>query len=102
MLTSNPAISEVNLASWKGQKSRQHIVFKVYPFNTDGASEVMLYGMSKYVYEDETTGEMSWAARLCFERSSGGSILINLYHIFPVSLSTWRPSDGIALVNDIK
>lgn len=84
-LMSDKAIHDVNVGSWKGQKSRQHIVFKVYPFQSGKTNEVMLYGMSKYVYDDETTGEMSWAARLCFQRSENGSILINFYHIFPVS-----------------
>ena len=85
------AISEVNFASLNGQRSRQHIVFKVYPFNNDRTSEVMLYGMSKYVYEQGATGEMSRAARLCFDRSSDESKLVNLYHIFPVRSSNDNP-----------
>lgn len=73
------------MGSWKGQASRQHVVSKVFPFSSTEPTEVMLYGLSKYVYEDQTTGEMGWAARLCFERAQGGSILISYYHIYPVS-----------------
>lgn len=58
---------------------------KVFPFSAGEANDVMLYGLSKYVYDDQTTGEMGWAARLCFERSEDGSIFISFYHIFPVS-----------------
>ncbi|KAF9871276.1 aminotransferase [Colletotrichum karsti] len=76
-------ISEVNQNSWKGQSSRKHTVFKVFPFSPGNADEVMLYGQSNYVYDDGTTGEMGWAARLHFQRFDDGKILIDMYHIFP-------------------
>ncbi|KAK1856467.1 fungal specific transcription factor [Colletotrichum chrysophilum] len=76
-------IAEVNLGSWKGQASRKHTVFKVFPFSPGNANEVMLHGQSNYVYDDGTTGEMGWAARLHFQRFDDGRILIDTYHIFP-------------------
>ncbi|EQB48555.1 aminotransferase [Colletotrichum gloeosporioides Cg-14] len=77
-------IAEVNLGSWKGQASRKHTVFKVFPFSPGNANEVMLHGQSNYVYDDGTTGEMGWAARLHFQRFDDGRILIDTYHIFPL------------------
>lgn len=46
----------------------------------------MLYGQSDYVFEDGATGGMGWAARLHFARFPDGNILIDEYHIFPVSI----------------
>ncbi|VUC38189.1 unnamed protein product [Clonostachys rosea] len=69
--------------SWKGQASRQHVVAKVFPFSCQAPDEVMLHGVSKYIYDDSTTGEMAWAARLHFKRFNDGKILIDFYHIFP-------------------
>lgn len=85
-------ISEVNLGSWKGQASRKHNVVKVFPFSPSNAHEVMLHGQSNYVYDDGTTGEMGWAARLQFQRFDDGRILIDTYHIFPVGIPNYLSS----------
>lgn len=76
-------ISNVNLENWKGQAERLHIVYKVFPFGAGKTDEVMLYGKSEYDYEDGSTGEMLWSARLHFKRSDSG-IAIDLYHIYAV------------------
>ncbi|UPL02795.1 hypothetical protein LCI18_013729 [Fusarium solani-melongenae] len=82
------AISEVNKNSWNGQASRKHTVFKAFSSNPGEPDEVMLHGHSDYVYEDGPTGGMGWAARLHFTRFPDGDILIDEYHIFPVSIRT--------------
>lgn len=80
-------IASVNENSWNGQASRQHIVFKVFPFSPGKPDEIMLYGMSKYVFENGSRGEMPWAARLQLQRFPDGTILIKFYNIYPVSRS---------------
>lgn len=82
-------ILNVNLESWKGQAERLHIVYKVFPFSTGKTDEVMLYGKSEYDYEDGTTGEMPWSARLHFKRSDS-SIAIDFYQVYSVSFPTFH------------
>lgn len=77
-------ILNVNLESWKGQAERLHIVYKVFPFSAGKTDEVMLYGKSEYDYENGTTGEMPWSARLQFKRSDSG-IAIAFYQVYSVS-----------------
>ncbi|KAJ0124407.1 hypothetical protein J7T55_005745 [Diaporthe amygdali] len=74
-------ILNVNLESWKGQAERLHIVYKVFPFSAGKPDEIMLYGKSEYDYEDGTTGEMPWSARLHFKRSDSG-IAIDFYQVY--------------------
>lgn len=76
-------ILNVNLESWKGQAERLHIVYKIFPFSAGKTDEVMLYGKSEYDYEDGTTGEMPWSARLHFKRSDS-SIAIDFYQVYSV------------------
>ncbi|KAK6197275.1 hypothetical protein LQW54_010737 [Pestalotiopsis sp. IQ-011] len=78
-------ISNVNLESWKGQAQRLHVVYKIFPFSAGATDEVMLYGKSEYDYEDGSTGEMPWSARLHFQRSGGG-IAIDFYQVYSVSI----------------
>lgn len=78
-------ILNVNLESWKGQAERLHIVYKVFPFSAGKTDEVMLYGKSEYDYDNGTTGEMPWSARLQFKRSDSG-IAIDFYQVYSVSL----------------
>lgn len=80
----NLAIAEINMGSWKGQASRLHVVYKVFPFAAGSPQEVMVYGLSKYWYEDGTTGQMPWAARLHFQRSKE-HVAIDFYQIYAVS-----------------
>ncbi|KAH8885301.1 hypothetical protein GQ53DRAFT_751293 [Thozetella sp. PMI_491] len=80
------AIAKANEESWNGQASRQHIVYKVFPFNAGTPDEVMLYGLSKYVYEDSGTGQMPWSARIKLARSESDGIQIYLYHIYAGAL----------------
>lgn len=82
--TSLADILNVNLESWKGQAERLHIVYKVFPFSAGKTDEVMLYGKSEYDYQDGTTGEMPWSARLHFKRSDS-SIAIDFYQVYSVS-----------------
>lgn len=80
-------IANVNLGSWKGQAERLHVVHKVFPFSAGKTDEVMLYGKSEYKYEDGTTGDMPWSARLHFKRSDSG-ISIDFYQVYSVSFLT--------------
>ncbi|KAH6995891.1 hypothetical protein BKA56DRAFT_695187 [Ilyonectria sp. MPI-CAGE-AT-0026] len=77
------AIAEINIGSWEGQASRLHVVYKVFPFAAGSPQEVMVYGLSKYWYEDGTTGQMPWAARLHFQRSQE-DIAIDFYQIYAI------------------
>jgi hypothetical protein len=63
-------------------------VYKVFPFNVGAPEEVMLYGMSKYVYDDGTTGQMPWSARIHFTRSEG-QIGVDFYQIYAVCFQHW-------------
>ncbi|KAM0817499.1 putative SnoaL-like domain-containing protein [Seiridium cardinale] len=84
-------ISNVNLESWKGQAARLHIVYKVFPFSAGKTDEIMLYGKSEYDYEDGTTGEMPWSARLHFKRSDS-DILIDFYQVYSGQLQKPKSS----------
>lgn len=83
------AISAINQKSWEGQASRLHIVYKVFPFNVGTTKEIMIYAMSKYIYDDKSTGQLPWAARLGFERSNG-KIAVNFYQVYSVRLYSIR------------
>ncbi|KAI0473452.1 hypothetical protein GGR56DRAFT_675941 [Xylariaceae sp. FL0804] len=74
-------ISGVNQESWKGLAARLHVVEKVFPFSGGETDEIMLYGKSQYDYEDGSTGEMPWSARLHFRRSPSG-ISIDFYQVY--------------------
>ncbi|CAH0018598.1 unnamed protein product [Clonostachys rhizophaga] len=80
------SLVELGQNSWNGQRSRLHKVSKVYPFSQPRPSEVMLHGVSQIVYDDQTTGELAWAAILQFSRSRGGQIHIQSYYIYPTAL----------------
>lgn len=70
--------------SWGNWQSREHTVYAVYPLSHK-AEEVMLHGRSNNV---KTTGEkttFTWAARMHFQRSADGKVLIDEYTIIPVS-----------------
>lgn len=76
----------LNLGSWHGQSSRKHSILKSYSSKSQHTDEIMLLGLSEYSKTDSSHGRMKWAAKLSLMRQSDGEILIESYHIFPVSL----------------
>ncbi|KAJ4176258.1 hypothetical protein NW767_015505, partial [Fusarium falciforme] len=83
MVVGRESLVELGHKSWNGLSSRLHLVSKLYPLSHPLPSEVMLHGSSQFVYDDKSTGELTWTAILQFSRSQDEQILIKFYHIYP-------------------
>ncbi|KIV98847.1 uncharacterized protein PV09_09418 [Verruconis gallopava] len=66
--------------SWSVVKSREHIVYKVFPFGPN-CDEVMLHGRSRNVTLEDEKVTFTWAARMHFRRSPDGKVEIDKYTI---------------------
>jgi hypothetical protein len=71
--------------SWSTVKSRDHIVYKVFPFGPKG-DEVMLHGRSNNVTLQDEEITFTWAARMRFVRKADGKVEIDKYTIIVVSV----------------
>ena len=67
---------------WKALKSRDHIIYAVFPFGPQG-EEVMLHGRSHNVDVNDKASTFTWAARMHF-RTIDGKVLIDKYTVIPV------------------
>ncbi|CAG9947647.1 unnamed protein product [Clonostachys rosea f. rosea IK726] len=75
------ALIDSGKESWKPLKSRDHTVYKVFPFGPD-CDEIMLHGRSQNVDLEGNERTFTWAARMHF-RTVEGKLLIDEYTIIP-------------------
>ncbi|KAH9906004.1 hypothetical protein F4778DRAFT_728365 [Xylariomycetidae sp. FL2044] len=66
--------------SWSNFQSRDHTVYKVFPFGPK-ADEVMMHGRSNNVAVDGEKSTFTWAARMRFQRSADDKVLVDQYTI---------------------
>ncbi|RSM01871.1 hypothetical protein CDV31_011155 [Fusarium ambrosium] len=71
---------ELVTKSWAVVQSRDHTVYKVFPFGAN-SDEVMMHGRSHNVSLDGVKSTFTWAARMHFRKGGDGSVLIDKYTI---------------------
>ncbi|RSL52119.1 hypothetical protein CEP53_008190 [Fusarium sp. AF-6] len=71
---------ELVTKSWAVVQSRDHTVYKVFPFGVN-SDEVMMHGRSHNVSLDGVKSTFTWAARMHFRKGEDGSVLIDKYTI---------------------
>lgn len=80
---------ELVTKSWAAVQSRDHTVYKVFPFGAN-SDEVMLHGRSHNVSLDGVESTFTWAARMHFRKAEDVSVLIDKYTIIVVRLTLYR------------
>ncbi|KAH8894524.1 hypothetical protein GQ53DRAFT_744692 [Thozetella sp. PMI_491] len=80
-------------SSWSNIESREHIVYRVFPFG-DGTDEVMLHGCTKQNLKDGNKRVFTWAARLRFVKTDTGVLI----HRYTVIVDPTVPSEEMLAV----
>ncbi|KAL1839130.1 hypothetical protein VTK73DRAFT_4124 [Phialemonium thermophilum] len=76
-------IRSTRCGMWSAVSSRQHTVFKVFPFGSS-AREFMLYGTVEFGFRNGQQGAVDWAARAEMSQE-GGRWRMSFYQVYLVS-----------------
>ncbi|KAI0597078.1 hypothetical protein F4775DRAFT_265305 [Biscogniauxia sp. FL1348] len=78
------AILQAATANTKDLASRRHNIEKVFAFAPGKPDDVMLYGRAAMETKEGVKMEIETAGRIRFVRSDDGTILIDLYQLYPI------------------
>ncbi|KAI1495785.1 hypothetical protein F5X99DRAFT_402388 [Biscogniauxia marginata] len=78
------AILQAAISGSKDLASRQHNLEKVFAFAPGKPDDIMLYGKATTETKDGARMELETAGRIHLIRNDDGSILIDLYQLYPI------------------